>query len=205
MFSRSALNLPNALTMTRLVATPGLCYLIYTDRYVEAIGGCFLAGVLDYFDGYFARRWNQRTVLGSFIDPLADKVFVGMIVGTLVYKAQFPSALFALIIGRDAALLGGSFAYRYMTKPPGVDFFATEGRGTIHVEPTAISRYNTVLQMSLLGFSLTRAAWGIPPDPVFTGMCWVVAGTTFASGVSYLDLKALRSGGSAASLHNNTK
>ena len=143
-------------------------------------------------DGYLARKWNQRTVLGSFLDPLADKVFVGVLIGTLTAKELFPFPLAALIIGRDVTLLGGSFIYRYLTKPSNVRFFATTGEGVIEVKPTLVSRVNTVLQMSIMGFSLTKAAFGFPDLPLFQNMCYLVAGTTIASGFSYLDLSALR-------------
>ena len=187
-------NIPNLLTATRLVATPYLANLILTDRIDLAIVGCFCAGVLDFFDGYLARKWNQRTVVGAFLDPLADKVFIGSIVGALAWKELFPWQLLALIVGRDVALLAGSFIVRGLTKPAGQKFFEVKGDGVMDVKPTAISRINTVLQMSVMGFAMTKAsplvAW--PPPDVFTGMCWVVAGTTIASALSYADMSALK-------------
>jgi phosphatidylglycerophosphate synthase len=75
--------------------------------------------------------------------------------GTLTAKGAFPLALTGLIVGRDVALLGGAFVYRYFTKPPETPFFATTGEGVIEVQPSALSRINTVLQMSLIGFALT--------------------------------------------------
>jgi cardiolipin synthase len=158
-----------------------------------AIVFCFFSGILDWVDGYLARKWNQHTVLGSFLDPLADKVFVGTLLGTLTIKGLFPMPLAVLVIGRDVALLGGAFIYRYFTKPADVDFFATTGKGVIEVKPTAISRMNTVLQMSVMGFALTKAAYGVPSPDVFNGMCWIVGGTTLLSGLAYADLSALRS------------
>ena len=187
--NNSVYNLPNFLTILRLAATPPLAYLIYNDYYLETIVGCFFTGVLDYFDGYFARKWNQQTILGTFLDPLADKVFIGTIVATLTYKNHFPYELFVLILARDVLLLSGSFVYRYFTKPKNVTFFNMEGKGTLMVEPSTISKVNTVFQMSILGFSLTRAAFGLPNDLFFTSFSYVVATTTILSGVSYLNLK----------------
>ena len=189
---RESWNVPNALTFTRLFATPGLAYLIWTDRFELSIVACFFTGLLDWLDGYLARKWNQRTVLGSFIDPLADKVFVGTLIGTLTAKGLFPLPLAVLIIGRDVALLGGSFIYRAYTKPKDVNFFATSGPGVIEVKPTMMSRANTVMQMSVMGFALTKAAYGTPSPELFNGMCWTVGATTLLSGLSYADLTALR-------------
>jgi cardiolipin synthase len=192
---REAFNVPNTLTLTRLVLTPGLAYLIWIDQYELAIVSCFFTGILDWLDGYFARKWNQFTVLGSFLDPLADKVFVGALLGTLTVKGLFPWQLATLVIGRDVALLGGSFIYRGLTKPKDVEFFATTGQGVIEVKPTFISKVNTVLQMSVLGFALTKAAYGYPTPELFSGMCWIVAGSTIGSGLSYVNLAALRNRG----------
>ncbi|KAH9259937.1 hypothetical protein BASA82_000204 [Batrachochytrium salamandrivorans] len=184
---------PNILSYIRLFSTPGLGYLIYTDQFPAAIVCCFFTGILDWLDGYLARKWNQQTVLGSFIDPLADKVFIGVLIGTLTYKSLFPLPLAVLILGRDIGLLGGSFLYRGLTKPKGAAFFATTGTGVIEVKPTLASRVNTVLQMSLIGFALTKSAGlGFPDQQVFENMCWIVGGTTVLSGLSYLDLKSLR-------------
>ena len=196
---REARNLPNTLTLLRLAATPGLAYLIFVDRLEAAIVGCFCAGVLDWVDGVVARRWNMKTVLGSFLDPLADKVFIGSILAALTVKGHLPAALTALIVGRDVALLGGSFWYRYKTKPAHVPFFATEGDGTMEVEPTAISRANTVLQMVMLGCCMTHPAWGWPDATSLSVLQGTVAVTTVLSGASYLSLDALKLRGKRAS------
>lgn len=189
---RESMNIPNALTFTRLLTTPGLAYLIWIDQFELAIVACFFTGILDWFDGYLARKWNQHTVLGSFLDPLADKVFVGALLGTLTAKGLFPLPLATLVIGRDVALLGGAFIYRALTKPSNVAFFATTGEGVIEVKPTTLSKVNTVLQMSVMGFALTKAAYGVPNSEVFTGMCWIVGATTLLSGVDYANMQALR-------------
>jgi cardiolipin synthase len=189
---REASTIPNILTMTRLVSTPGLAYLIWIDEFKLAIVFCFFSGILDWFDGYLARAWNQHTVLGSFLDPLADKLFVGTLLGTLTIKGLFPTPLAVLVIGRDVVLLSGAFIYRYFTKPPDADFFATTGQGVIEAKPTTISKVNTVLQMSVMGFALTKAAYGVPSPIVFDGMCWLVGGTTLLSGLAYADLSALK-------------
>jgi cardiolipin synthase len=191
------MNVPNALTMARMLATPGLAYLVLHDQYQAAIVGCFCAGILDYVDGKLAREWNQQTVLGSFLDPLADKVFIGTLLLALTYKSLFPWELAALIVGRDAVLLVGSFAYRFATKPADAKFFATSGQGVLHVTPSLLSRINTVGQMSVMGFALTRAAWGLPSDAVFLAMSWGVAFTTMGSGLGYANMKNLRSSNAA--------
>jgi cardiolipin synthase len=188
-----SMNLPNSLTIARIVFTPYLAWLIIVDNRIDlAIVGCFFTGILDYFDGYFAKNWNMKTVLGSFLDPLADKIFIGTMIISLTYKGIFPYELALVIIGRDALLLSGSFIYRYFTKPKDVEFFAVEGEGVIEAKPTQLSRINTVLQMSAFGFAMTNSAWGLPSQEYLPYFYYLVATTTIGSGFQYLSLGSLQ-------------
>ena len=106
-------NVPNTLTMARMLATPGLAYLIHAGMHREAIVACFSFGVLDWFDGWYARKYGQITVFGSFLDPLADKLFVGTLLGVLAFdQGVVPMWLFGLVVGRDVALFTGTCIYR---------------------------------------------------------------------------------------------
>ncbi|HWI38209.1 MAG TPA: CDP-diacylglycerol--glycerol-3-phosphate 3-phosphatidyltransferase [Burkholderiales bacterium] len=108
------LNIPNLLTLSRIVMIPlliGLYYLPYTwlsgsSKDVAATGIFILAGITDWLDGYLARRLNQMSAFGAFLDPVADKLIV---VGALVVLLQLDpprvDALVALIIiGREVAI-----------------------------------------------------------------------------------------------------
>lgn len=77
-------------------------------------------GFLDWLDGYLARKLDQQTIFGSFLDPLADKLLVATSLVALCAKNEIPWQLGAFIIGRDVLLVGGSFYVRYKTKPEGV-------------------------------------------------------------------------------------
>ncbi len=70
-----------------------------------AYGLMLLAGVTDYFDGYFARKFNQESDMGRILDPLADKVLVGAIAIVLTTTHGMPLWFLLLIIGRDLAIL----------------------------------------------------------------------------------------------------
>jgi cardiolipin synthase len=63
--------------MSRIVASPLLSVAIAYDMKVVALGGCVVFGLTDWLDGYLAKKLNQRTVLGAFLDPMADKVLIG--------------------------------------------------------------------------------------------------------------------------------
>ena len=83
-------NLPNFLTVTRLIAAPVTAYLLVYDHYKWALALFAYAGVTDLVDGWLARRWKLQTVAGSVIDPLADKALMIILTVTLAVKGAIP-------------------------------------------------------------------------------------------------------------------
>ena len=81
---------PNILTFSRLVATPVIGYLIIHDAHAWATGLLFYAGVTDLIDGWIARKWNQQTVVGTVIDPLADKALMAVLTVCLAVHGGLP-------------------------------------------------------------------------------------------------------------------
>ncbi|WP_106478325.1 CDP-diacylglycerol--glycerol-3-phosphate 3-phosphatidyltransferase [Phytohalomonas tamaricis] len=103
------MNIPNILTLLRIVFIPLLVaafYLPYWWSYSCAAGLFGIAAVTDWFDGYLARRWNQSTPFGAFLDPVADKLMVAVALGLLIER--YDSALMTLpalvIIGREIVI-----------------------------------------------------------------------------------------------------
>lgn len=183
----SIVNVPNSLTMLRIVMTPGISWLIMSDYYVLAITSFWVAGFLDWLDGYFARKLNQHSVFGSFLDPLADKVFVGVVLCTLCYKSLIPWELGVIMVGRDLLLVSGSFIVRHLTKPADAKFFGTDfAAGVQSVSPSLLSKFNTLAQFGLLWFTLTAEAYGLPPTESLPVLWVIVGATTVASGADYL-------------------
>lgn len=82
--------IPNFLTLTRLVASPVIGYLILQDAHTWAVGLLAYAGLTDLVDGWIARRWNRRTVVGTIIDPMADKVLMTILTVCLAVKGALP-------------------------------------------------------------------------------------------------------------------
>ena len=119
---RYQLNLPNALTATRIFLVPLLVVVLLTKfegRQIlgvrkELIGAAIfaLASLTDWLDGYLARRRKQVTVLGQMIDPIADKLLTSAAFISLVQMDLAPAWMVAIIIGREFAVTGlRSFAY----------------------------------------------------------------------------------------------
>ncbi|CAL8472090.1 g11632 [Coccomyxa elongata] len=105
-------NVPNAISLARLISGPFVAYLILHEYWATALGTLAVAGASDWADGYAAKHYGQSSVLGSYLDPFADKVLVCCTVGALAQQGSLPVALASIIIGRDVLLVTGAFVDR---------------------------------------------------------------------------------------------
>ena len=186
-------NVPNSITVARMVASPGLTYAIVHDMKGVALAGCMLAGFTDWLDGYIARKYNQSTVLGGMIDPVADKVVIGALTVGLAAKGLLPIELATLIIGRDVFLFGASMVMRGIEKPPDAPFFDTTYSATFEIIPSTLSKVNTVNQFLLMTITLGHFALEIPASIEVIKPLWYITGiTTLGSLVGYLDGSAIK-------------
>jgi len=101
------LTIPNLLSLLRLLVVPlFISLLIYQDNGMALL--VFLgASLTDAADGYIARRWNQRSYLGSILDPLADKAILDGAFVTLSLKGMLPPWLSVAVVSRDVIIVGG--------------------------------------------------------------------------------------------------
>ncbi|KAK3676426.1 hypothetical protein LTR78_003702 [Recurvomyces mirabilis] len=200
-------NLPNLLTVTRLVAAPVTAYLLLHDHYKWALALFAYAGITDLVDGWLARRWKLQTVAGSVMDPMADKALMIILTVTLAVKGALPLYLATLILGRDASLAVAAIYYRYASLPAPKTFarYWDFSLPSAEVHPTTVSKYNTFLQLMLIGSTLALPvvtvggqgaavlqSLGIGDLDLHQSMQyyqWLVAGTTAWSGLSYAFLK----------------
>ncbi|SDG01431.1 CDP-diacylglycerol--glycerol-3-phosphate 3-phosphatidyltransferase [Onishia taeanensis] len=146
--SGAQMNIPNILTLARIAFIPLLVvifYLPYGWSMLLAAGLFGLAAITDWLDGYLARRWNQSTPFGAFLDPVADKLMVAVALALLIerYDAAWLTLPALVIIGREIVIS----ALR--------EWMAEMGkRGTVAV--SSIGKIKTTLQMValllLLGF-----------------------------------------------------
>ncbi|KAJ3366386.1 hypothetical protein GGF32_005388 [Allomyces javanicus] len=185
--------IPNAMSLARLVSTPFVGYFIVTEQFTPALALFAVSAVTDALDGYIARNFNMRSVLGTILDPMADKALMTTLTVSLGYVGLIPLPLAVLIIGRDAGLVISSFVVRYKSLPPPKTFarFWDFSLPSAEVRPTLISKANTVLQLGLVGGALAApvaagtalatmwAAWA-------PALHWTVATTTLWSGLSYV-------------------
>lgn len=183
--------LPNILTFSRLVAAPVVGYLIIHDMHMPALGLFVYAGVTDLVDGWIARKWGLQTVVGTVIDPMADKSLMTVVTVTLAMKGALPVPLAVLILGRDVLLGLSAFYYRYISLPPPRTFsrYWDFSLPSAEVRPTTISKVNTFLQLGLIGATMSGLAIGGFGETAQTALeisWWVVGATTVWSGGSYV-------------------
>ncbi|WVQ61959.1 uncharacterized protein L199_000092 [Kwoniella botswanensis] len=184
----SPYTLPNALTLARIIACPFLGYTIVQGDFAWATGILFASGVSDWLDGWLARRYNSRSVLGSILDPAADKALMTTLVGTLAWSGLLPLPLAILIFGRDLGLSISAFYFRFISlpKPRTLKRYFDVSIPSAEVKPTQISKINTALQLLLMGLTTVSPLLGYSIAGPLQALQWTVAGTTIWSGFSYL-------------------
>ncbi|KAF2156713.1 hypothetical protein K461DRAFT_220537 [Myriangium duriaei CBS 260.36] len=200
-------NVPNLLTATRLVAAPVIGYLIVQGDLKWALGLFVYASVTDLVDGWMARKFKLQTVVGSVIDPMADKLLMTVMTVTLAVKGLMPAYLATLILGRDVALAVAAIYYRYasLPAPKTMKRYWDFSLPSAEVHPTTVSKYNTFLQLVLIGGTLALPVVAAEPfltqalhdsglsmhgiNSSITYFQYLVAATTAWSGLSYAVLK----------------
>lgn len=165
--------LPNAITVARLLAVPPLMWLLVHERYPAAWWLALVAGVSDALDGLLAKRFGWFTRLGGLLDPIADKLllaagFVGLWLG-----GHVPGWLMWLVVARDAVIVAGAIAWHLTIGP-------------VSAAPTRLSKLNTLVQIGLVLWLLASLAFPqVPRTGQWLGI-WLVAVLTAASGVHYV-------------------
>ncbi|KAJ7281369.1 CDP-alcohol phosphatidyltransferase-domain-containing protein [Mycena rebaudengoi] len=179
---------PNVLTVSRIVACPILGWSILQGHFHLATSLLLYAGLTDLADGYLARRFNTQTVLGTILDPAADKALVTTLAVTLTMKGLLPLPLTVVILGRDALLSLSAFYIRYTSLAPPKTFarYWDFSLPSAEVRPTTISKVNTALQLVLMGATTASPLIPLEVASGLQALQWVVGTTTIWSGLSYL-------------------
>lgn len=190
----SPYTIPNALTLGRILACPFLGYHIIHGNYEWATGILLLSGFSDWLDGWIARRWKLQSVLGSILDPAADKALMTTLVGTLAWVGLLPVPLAVLIFGRDVALSISAFYFRFISLPTPrtLTRYFDPSIPSAEVKPTQISKINTALQLMLMGLTTISPLLDFSVGGGLAVLQWTVAGTTIWSGFSYLGRSGVR-------------
>lgn len=108
-FRKELTTIPNILTYIRMLMLPLILLVLDREnRWSSFLAGCAFsfACFTDFFDGYFARKFNQITVLGKLLDPLADKLIVSATLIVMIPMGRVPSWLVIVLIAREFAITG---------------------------------------------------------------------------------------------------
>lgn len=183
-------NLPNLISMSRLISGPVIGWMILQELYLPAFGCLAVSGATDWLDGYVARKMGINSVVGSYLDPLADKVLIGSVALAMVEKGLLNSGLVGIIVLRDVALVGGAIYNRASSLlwnwKSWSDFFNLDGIQAQKVEPLLLSKVNTVFQLVLVTAALLQPDLGTQDTQSYiTYLSWLVASTTVASTAAY--------------------
>lgn len=169
------LNLPNFLTLIRILTIPFFLVFLAYHRYWEALILFIFGGVTDFLDGLAARLMRQQTALGAYLDPIADKLLVITSFVMLGLIDGIPMWLAVVVVSRDVMIVLG-FAAIYLL---------VEERFEVH--PSLIGKCSTMLQLLSLGVALA-----LLHDPTFLDPLWadiliyMTAAATVLSGLQYL-------------------
>jgi cardiolipin synthase len=166
------LNIPNTLTITRIVIIPLFITSIIYKRYDYALFLFIIAALTDVFDGLFARLKNQKTALGTFLDPLADKFLLVTTFIVLSVYELIPKWLTITVISRDLIIVIG-WLLLYLVSD------------VSRVEPSLLGKITIWVQSLFIAYILVDINLHFLPDlpPL---LLWVTAGITILSGFDYL-------------------
>ena len=168
------MNIPNLISLARLMAVPVMIYLILNGYYLASFWLFVAAGVSDAVDGYIAKQMGQATVLGSYLDPLADKALLVGVYVTMGQADLLPSWLVILVVFRDIIIIGGVVLLH----------ISTDG---VKMRPLIVSKVNTVAQIVLVITILANLAYPQLEWAQFVlVLIYIVTATTLASGGAYI-------------------
>ncbi len=166
--------IPNALTLFRLVLIVPFLGFLYQHQYFYAFYFFALAGFTDGLDGWIARIFDCQSLFGSFIDPLADKLLIASSFISLALLGELPWWLVVLVFLRDLTISLGVMAWYWFVQRK-LDF-----------EPTLLSKINTSLQLMLVTFCLFDLAFFAFNPYLINILILVTALTTAATYIDYV-------------------
>jgi cardiolipin synthase (CMP-forming) len=171
---------PNLLTLLRICLAPFLVAAILEDQYALSFTLFVAAGLTDALDGALARGLKQRSILGHYLDPVADKLLLSTIFLVLLHKSLIPVTVTVLVFGRDVAILLVAAI-----------LYAAVGWREFH--PSIFGKANTLAQIgavaAVLLYQLTPAPWVYWTRKLALD---ATMGLTVASGLHYAWLASRR-------------
>lgn len=167
------LNIPNIISFGRLVLVPVIVWLLLDCRYQTAFWTFVAAGASDAVDGMIARKFDIKSVIGGYLDPLADKALLVSVYVTLGYQAEIATWLVILVVFRDLVIIGGAILFQSLVGP-------------VKPRPLFVSKINTAAQIVLAALVLGGLGLDARIPVMELVSTYVVAVTTLLSGAAYV-------------------
>jgi cardiolipin synthase len=166
------MTIPNLITSLRIILTPILIIYLINDKFLSALVVFILAGLSDGLDGLVARVFDQKSKLGAYLDPLADKILLITTFVVLSVRGFIPPWLTVVVISRDTLILLGVLI-----------FFLNDTDFT--VRPSILSKMTTCLQLGTIFVILSKSHFHFL-NLLSEYLFWVTGILTISSGLHYM-------------------
>ena len=167
------MSLPNIISTLRLVSVPVIVYLIVAGYFTAAFWLFVAAALSDAVDGYLAKRLGQFSTLGSYLDPIADKLLLVGVCGALGQVGHIAIWVVMLVVFRDIVIVGAVLLLHAAPEP-------------VPMKPLVVSKINTVAQLVLVSIVLARLGVALDFGAFETFLVYFVGATTIVSGGAYV-------------------
>lgn len=166
------MNVPNSLTVLRILLVPVFVAFLLSGRYEYALATFLIAGITDGLDGTIARVANQRTLLGAYLDPLADKLLLTSAFITLAFLDLVPLWITILVVVRDLSLMAATLVAKF-----------TASR--VDISPSVLGKGTTLFQLLYIILVVILASRQMDLN-LIQPLLYVMVGLTVMSGLHYL-------------------
>ena len=165
---------PNQLTLLRLIFIPFVITNVLDNNWRWALALLVLAGVSDALDGWLARALNQRTLLGQYLDPIADKLLLSSLFLVLSFTRKIPWKYTVLVLSRDLCIIATAMA-----------LYATVGLSDFR--PSIYGKINTVCQIAAVFFVVLGQVVATPAVELLERLfLYATFAFTLLSGIHYI-------------------
>lgn len=167
------MTIPNLITVARLLCVPALVYAMILGELQLAFGLFLAAGISDAVDGFIARHFNQRSELGTYLDPIADKLLLVSVFVMLTWLDVLPLWFLMLVASRDILIVAAVLLSSLMAQP-------------VTVKPILVSKATTAFQIGLALVVLGELAFDLNLSGVGHTLLILTSALTVLSAAAYL-------------------
>lgn len=166
------MNIPNLLTIIRILLTPLFVIFMIQEEYLGALLAFTCAGITDALDGVIARWLKQKTRIGAVLDPIADKALLSSSYVVTAVTGMIPPWLSVIVISRDIMILLGVLLLFLF-------------KGGVEIRPTILGKLTTLVQLGTIFLMLVDSQFSFF-RAFFPWMFYLCAAVTISSGLQYL-------------------